>query len=202
MKKIPGLYVTLQKDGIIKRTLVTNKGETVLDETTIGAELIWYVELDYRAYIDSLIKIEDLAEKTEDDDDPENYGTVYLDTFDELLTEANELVYDIEATHPILGSLLRFDLLDHTKEDDGTPMYVYLTKLAQNMPFANRLPSRYAFIFYCERFWKTCRLVFIWILKINMLTLLKAHLHKAILLLIHLRWNIVFAPQKVIINSS
>ena len=130
MKKIPGLYVTLQKDGIIKRNLVTNKGETVLDETTIGAELIWYAELDYRAYIDSLIKIEDLAEKTEDDDYPENYGTVYLDTFDELLTEANELVYDIEAAHPVLGSLLRFDLLDHTKEDDGTPMYVYLTKLA------------------------------------------------------------------------
>lgn len=130
MKRTPGLYVTLQKGGIIKRTLVTNKGKTVLDETTIGAELIWYAELDYNTYVDSLIKIEDLSEKTEDDGDPENYGTVYLDVFDELLTEANELVYDIEAVYPALGSLLRFDLLDHTKEDDGTPMYVYLTKKA------------------------------------------------------------------------
>ena len=130
MKRTPGLYVTLQKDGKIKRTLVTNKGETVLKETTIGAELIWFAELDYNSYLDSLIKIEALAEKTEDDNDPENYGTVYLDIFDELLTEANELVYDIEAAHPVLGSLLRFDLLDHTDKDDGTAMYVYLTKTA------------------------------------------------------------------------
>lgn len=127
MKRTPGLYVKLQKGGTIKRTLVTNKGETVLDETTIGAELIWYDELDYSTYVDSLIKMEDLAEKTEDDD-PEHFGTVHLDIFDELLTEANELVYDIEAVYPALGSLLRFDLLDHTTKDDGTPMYVYLTK--------------------------------------------------------------------------
>ena len=129
MKRTPGLYVTLQKGGIIKRTLVTNKGETVLDETTIGAELIWYAELDYNTYVDSLIKIEELAEVTESDD-PDHYGEVDLDIFDALLTEANELVYDIEAAFPALGSLLRFDLLDHAKEDDGTPMYVYLTKSA------------------------------------------------------------------------
>lgn len=81
MQRTSGLYVTLQKDGIIKRTLVTNKGENVLDETTIGAELIWFAELDFNTYLDSLINIEELAEKTEDDGDPENYGTVYLDTF-------------------------------------------------------------------------------------------------------------------------
>lgn len=130
MKRTTGLYVTLLKDGKIKRALVTNKGETELEETTIGAELIWYAELDYGTYISSLRKIEELSEKTEDDGDPENYGTVYLDTFDELLTETNELVYDIEAVYPALGSLLRFDLLDHTKEDDRTAMYVYLTKSA------------------------------------------------------------------------
>ena len=92
MKRTPGLYVTLQKGGIIKRTLVTNKGETVLDETTIGAELIWYAELDYNTYVDSLIKIEELAEVTESDD-PDHYGEVDLDIFDALLTEANELAY-------------------------------------------------------------------------------------------------------------
>ena len=128
MQRTPGLYVTLQKDGIIKRTLVTNKGENVLDKTTIGAELIWFAELDFNTYLDSLINIEELAEKTEDDGDPENYGTVYLDTFDKLLTEANELVYDIEDLYPALGSLLRFDLLDHTPKDDGTAMYVYHAK--------------------------------------------------------------------------
>lgn len=63
MKRSPGLYVTLQKGGKIKRTLVTNKGETMLDETSIGAELIWYAELDYNTYVDSLIKIEDLSER-------------------------------------------------------------------------------------------------------------------------------------------
>ena len=130
MQRTPGLYVALQNGGIIKRTLVTNKGETELDKTTIGAELIWFAELDFSTYLDALIKIEDLAEKTEDDGDPKNYGTVYLDIFDELLTETNELVYDIEDVYPALGSLLRFDLLDHTPKDDGTGMYVYNAKYA------------------------------------------------------------------------
>ena len=129
MQRTPGLYVALQNGGIIKRTLVMNKGETELDETAIGAELIWFAELDFNTYLDALIKIEDLAEKTEDDD-PNRFGTVYLDTFDELLTEANELVYDIEDVYPALGSLLRFDLLDHTPKDDGTGMYVYNAKYA------------------------------------------------------------------------
>lgn len=130
MQRTPGLYIAMQNGGIIKRTLVTNKGETVLDETTIGAELIWFAEQDFNTYLDSLIKIEDLAERTEDDGDPKNYGTVYLDIFDELLAEANELVYDIEDVYPALGSLLRFDLLDHTPKDDGTAMYVYNAKYA------------------------------------------------------------------------
>lgn len=129
MQRTPGLYVALQNGGIIKRTLVTNKGETELNETTIGAELIWFAELDFNTYLDALIKIEALAEKTEDDD-PNRFGTVYLDTFDEVLTEANELVYDIEAAYPALGSLLRFDLLDHAPKDDGTAMYVYNAKFA------------------------------------------------------------------------
>ena len=50
MQRTPGLYVILQRDGKIKRTLVTDKGETVLDDTTIGAELIRYAELDYSTY--------------------------------------------------------------------------------------------------------------------------------------------------------
>ena len=111
MKRTPGLYVTLLKDGKIKRTLVTNKGETILEETTIGAELIWYAELDYSTYISSLRKIEELSEKTEDDGAPENYGTVYLDTFDELLTETNELVYDITRLRYVNNEPLRMEYL-------------------------------------------------------------------------------------------
>lgn len=129
MKRTPGLYVTLQKDNKIKRTLVRNKGEIELEETTIGEELVWYAELDYSTYIDSLCKIEELSEAVESDD-PDHFGEVDMDTFDTLLTEANELVYDIEDSYPVLGSLLRFALLEHTNKDDGTPMYVYQTKKA------------------------------------------------------------------------
>ena len=127
MKRTPGLYVTLQKDGKRIRTLDRNKGEKVLDDTTIGEELIWFAELDFNSYVDSLCKMEYLSEKTESDD-PEHYGEVNLDIFDQLLTEANELVYDIEDAYPALGSLLRFDLLAHTPKDDGTAMYVYNAK--------------------------------------------------------------------------
>lgn len=48
------------------------------------------------------------------------------------------MVYDIEDLYPALGSLLRFDLLDHTPKDDGTAMYVYNA----NIKFANILLSR------------------------------------------------------------
>ena len=129
MQRTPGLYVILQKDGKIKRTLVTDKGETVLDDTTIGAELIRYAELDYSTYIDSLCKIEEFSEKTEADD-PDRFGEVDMDIFDALLTETDELVYGVEYAFPVLGSLLRFALSDHTSKDDGTAMYVYLTKKA------------------------------------------------------------------------
>ena len=91
MQRTPGLYVIQQKDGKIKSTLVTDKGETVLDDTTIGAELIQYAELDYSTYIDSLCEIEELSEKTEADD-PDRFGEVDMDIFDALLTETNELV--------------------------------------------------------------------------------------------------------------
>ena len=101
----------------------------MLDETTIGEELIWFAELDFNTYLDSLIKIEAMTEKREDDD-PNRFGTVYLDTFDEVLTEANELVYDIEDVYPALGSLLRFYLLDHTPKDGEAAMYMYNAKFA------------------------------------------------------------------------
>lgn len=127
MEKIPGLYVTLKNNGIIKRTLVTNKGETVLDETTVGAELIWFAELDYHGYTKRLSELEELSEQTENDD-PDHYGEVDLDIFDELLLKTNDLVYNVEDNFPLLGSLLRFDLYDHTTKDDGTAMYVYNTK--------------------------------------------------------------------------
>ena len=102
MQRTPGLYVILQNDGKIKRTLVTDKGETVLGDTTIGAELIRYAELDYSTYIDSLCKIEELSEKTESDD-PNRFGEVDMDIFDALLTETNELVYDVEDTFRHFG---------------------------------------------------------------------------------------------------
>ncbi len=129
MQRIPGLYLTLQNGNKIKRTLVTNNGETDLGETTIGEELIWFAELDYGSYIESASKIEQLSVETESDD-PDRFGEVDLDIFDALLTEVNELVYDIEDANLTLGSLLRFALSDNTTKDDGTAMYVYNTKAA------------------------------------------------------------------------
>lgn len=186
MQRTPGLYVILQRDGKIKRTLVTDKGETVLEDTTIGAELIRYAELDYSTYIDSLCKIEELSEKTEADD-PNRFGEVDMDIFDALLTETDELVYGVEYAFPVLGSLLRFALSDHIPKDDGTAMYVYLTKKQS----ANRLPSRYCFIFNCERFCTSFLLEFRLILKKNTPILLKVHLNKAIFSAIHFKRNTV-----------
>lgn len=73
--------------------------------------------------------------------------------------------------------------------------------ILQNRQSANRLPSRYTFIFNCEKFWKIYLLAFPWILKINMPTLPKVHLHKAILLPILLKWNTISVPLKIISSS-
>lgn len=124
---MPGLYVTLQKNNIIKRTLVRSKGEIDLGETTVGKELVWYADLDFDSYIEAVRMLEDLSEKTESDD-PNHYGEVDIKTFNDLLIEAHKLVYDIEDAYPMIGSLLRFDLLDNIAKDDGTAMYIYNTK--------------------------------------------------------------------------
>ncbi len=126
MKK-RGLYITLEKDGKIKRTLVNSKGEIKLEDTTINDELIYFAELDFQTYIDSFCEIARLSEETEIEGE-DHYGEVNMDTFHKLLTETNELLYDIEDKFDVLGTLLRLSLKDNTAEDDGSAMYVYETK--------------------------------------------------------------------------
>lgn len=121
-----GLYVALEKDGKIKRTLVNSKGEIKLDDTTINDELIDFAELDFQTYIDSFCEIERLSEEVEIEGE-DHFGEVNMDAFNKVLTETNELVYDIEDKFDVLGTLLRLSLKDNTAEDDGSAMYVYET---------------------------------------------------------------------------
>ncbi len=122
-----GLYVTLEKGGKIKRTLVNSKGEIKLNDTTINDELIDFAELDFQTYIDSFCEIERLSEEVEIEGE-DHFGEVDMDAFNKVLTETNELVYDIEDKFDVLGTLLRLSLKDNTAEDDGSAMYVYETK--------------------------------------------------------------------------
>ena len=122
-----GLYVTLEKGGKIKRVLVNSKGEIKLDDTTINDELIDFAELDFQTYIDAFCEIERLSEEVEIEGE-DHFGEVNMDTFHKVLTETNELVYDIEDKFDVLGTLLRLSLKDNTAADDGSAMYVYETK--------------------------------------------------------------------------
>ena len=45
-----GLYVTLEKDGYIKRNLITNSGDKKLPPTTIKDEIIEFSESNFGPY--------------------------------------------------------------------------------------------------------------------------------------------------------
>ena len=63
MKSQIGLYVTLEKDGYIKRNLITNSGEKELPRTTIKDEIIEFSELNFGPYSQVVDYIQEIADE-------------------------------------------------------------------------------------------------------------------------------------------
>ena len=61
IKQQIGLYVTLEKDGYIKRNLITNSGEKELPPTTIKDEIIEFSELNFGPYSKIVDVLQELA---------------------------------------------------------------------------------------------------------------------------------------------
>lgn len=58
-----GLYVTLEKDGYIKRNLITDSGEQELPATTIKDEIIEFSELNFSPYSKVVMEFKNLRTK-------------------------------------------------------------------------------------------------------------------------------------------
>lgn len=107
MDPLIGLYVTLEKDGYIKRTLSTESGEQELPITTIKDEIIEFSELKFGPYSTFITVIQELANQieTEGKKEPTEYDlerfqklTLLIDGIIKELKENSELLSFLTAT--------------------------------------------------------------------------------------------------------
>ena len=116
MKPQVGLYVTLEKDGYIKRNLITNSSDKELSPTTIKDEIIEFSELNFGPYSQVVDFIQEIADeiKTDGKEEPTKKD---LNKFQQLLSITDELINELNATSPISS------LLSATSIADSIPVY-------------------------------------------------------------------------------
>ena len=116
MKSQIGLYVTLEKDGYIKRNLITNSSENEFPPTTIKDEIIEFSELNFGPYSQVVDFIQGIADeiKTEGKEKPTKKDS---NKFQQLLSITDELINELNATSPISS------LLSATAIADSIPVY-------------------------------------------------------------------------------
>ena len=127
IKQQIGLYVTLEKDGHIKRNLITESGEQELPVTTIKDEIIEFSELNFGPYskiIDVLqgfadkIKTEGKKKPTEED----------LKTFERLTSLAEGLIRELEENSLIASVLSSTMIADAIPIFDDSIECIEITK--------------------------------------------------------------------------
>lgn len=117
-----GLYVTVEKDGRIKRNLVTKSGTETVDSVSVKDELINFSARDMGTYLYFMKKIEKCADAITEAI-YENNGEIDMDHFDAFLKEVNVFLESLK-TKPIMQTLTLAFLEDSVKEDDGSAMFV------------------------------------------------------------------------------
>lgn len=99
-----GLYVTLEKDGYIKRNLITDSGEQDLPATTIKDEIIEFSELNFSPYSKVVDGIQELADQIKTDGNGK-LTEEDLKIFQKLISLTDSLINKLKEDSPI-GSLL------------------------------------------------------------------------------------------------
>lgn len=121
-----GLYLSLTKDGHIKRDLTGIAGKVSLDDTTIKDELILFSELNFEPYA----LVVDLIRYSAGNLivlDADHYGEIDMEEFQFMMETVIDLVTTMEEETPLYGTLLRTQIEDHIAADDGTAMYTIRT---------------------------------------------------------------------------
>ena len=119
MGKNLGLYVSLNDDGTLNRTLVSVAGETQLEPTTVKDEVILFSELSFYfyAFVVDRIKISSAFLMTKDTD-----GTPSIDmnVFEFIQDTVQDLIEEFEEDNLLYGTLTRTVVEDYVPKDDGT----------------------------------------------------------------------------------
>lgn len=127
MQNICGLYVSVNEDGTIKRTLTVKNGETIkLEITTVNDEIIAFSELNFKYYAEIVEHIEDMSEESYIEVTEDDFGEagIDVDAYAEILQTVHELIETLEESNPLHGTLLRTLLEDQIPPDDGSAMYL------------------------------------------------------------------------------
>ena len=119
IKQQIGLYVTLEKDGNVKRNLITESGEQELPVTTIKDEIIEFSELNFWPYSKIVDVIEEFADKikTEGKEKPTEED---LKIFTQLTSLTEGLINELEENSPIASLLSETMIVDSVPVFDGS----------------------------------------------------------------------------------
>lgn len=122
MKKNLGLYVSLNDEGVLKRTLVSVSDITPLEPTTVKEEILLFSESNFRnyAFIVDRIKISSDFLMTQDAD---GTPTIDMNVFEFIQDTVQDLIEEFEIDDPMYGTLTRTVVEDKVPKDDGTDSY-------------------------------------------------------------------------------
>ena len=122
-----GLYVTLEKEGQIKRNLITESGEQELPVTTIKDEIIEFSELNFWPYSRIVDLIQELANniKTEG---KHKANKEDLKNFEQLTSTTESLINELDENSPIASLLSETMIVDSVPVFDGSIECIEITK--------------------------------------------------------------------------
>ncbi len=128
LKRNTGLYISYNSKGQVRKTLVTAKGETHTENSTIAKELLSFLNMSLAPFTEVAEYLNDISANVEIDD-PDHFGEVDLVAFQELLKTTVQVIEVFEEENIFHGTLLRTLMEDAVPPDDGSAMYIYQTKL-------------------------------------------------------------------------
>lgn len=123
-----GLFVTIEKDGQIKRKLVPQSGEEIIDFATVKDELLRFANSDMTWYLENIRDIRTYADSVAvETDDLDRYGELDMDCFDDLVARINLFISDLQ-DNPIHKNLTASFLEDTVPPNDGSAMFAIRAK--------------------------------------------------------------------------
>lgn len=120
-----GLYLTLEEDGYIKSTLISESGAEDLPSTKIQDEVILFSELNFKPYTMVVDTLQEMADQI-DLEGKDEMTTEEKERFDSFFSLVDNLLTELEKEQPIQGLLLRTTIQDSLPINDDSAEYAYL----------------------------------------------------------------------------